>query len=287
MAHTKVLKHRIRSVKNTRQITKAMELVAASKLRRVQEAAKSSQAYSHLAYSVLQRVSGSTEATLHPYFRTHQNSKAKLYIVFTADRGLAGAFNSNVQIAALNAIQDDQKSGLTTDLVVFGRRGARFFASISEVNLLAVYEQVADIPSPEVFAPLFEMIDESAKTGRYHSTVIVSTEFISTLSQSVRIQNLLPITPPEDAPVGSTYEFEPTPEFVLERAAQLYLQSQLMQAKVDSSASEHAMRMLAMSNATNNADELVDNLTLELNATRQAGITQEIAEITSGAEAMK
>ncbi len=287
MASTKILKARIRSVKNTKQITKAMELVAASKLRRVQEAAKASRDYSQIAYRVLQRVSGSTEAVAHPYFREAEAAKKCLYIIYTGDRGLAGAFNSNVQNAALRAIKEDASNGLSVDVAVFGRKGARFFAQISDVNLLAVYEHVADTPDPEVFGPVFDLLNNAALEQTYQHVTIIFTEFVTTLTQKVQVQTLLPITQPEDSPTGPVYEFEPNPERVLERAAQLYMQSQLMQARLDSAASEHAMRMLAMSNATKNANDLVDDLTLELNATRQAAITQELAEITSGAEAIK
>lgn len=287
MASTKILKTRIRSVRSTRQITKAMELDATTRLRKVQEATRSSRAYSQIAYNVLRRVSGSTEATLHPYFRYVRDSKKKLYVVMTSDRGLAGAFNANIQSAALRNIREDAAKGLTVDVIVFGRRGARFFARLADVNLLAVYEHVADTPDPETFAPVFDTLNEASKNQTYQRVTIVYTEFVNTLNQEVQVKNLLPITPPEDAPRGPVYEFEPNPEVVLERAAQLYLQSQLMQARLDSAASEHAMRMLAMSNASKNADDLVDDLTLELNATRQAAITQELAEITGGAEAIK
>lgn len=294
MSSTKALKYRIRSVSSTKQITKAMELVAASKLRRVQVAARNSRAYSELAYSLLSRVAGSAVVNAHFYFNPNGSAKRKLYVVFSSDRGLAGAFNSNLQHATLNAIRQDKALGIEAEVIVFGRRGASFFGRLSEAKLIAEYEKIADIPEPSVFAPLFGTIDKGIKDGYYSGVVLVYTEFKSALSQSVKILPILPIlpiTPLNDtgnSPISASvvFEFEPSPEVVLQKAAELYLESQIMQAKLDSAASEYAMRMVSMSSASRNAGDLIDNFQLELNASRQASITQEIAEITGGAAAL-
>lgn len=287
MASTQILKRRIRSVRSTRQITKAMELVAASRMRRVQEAAKSSRAYAELAYAIMHRVAGTADLKSNPLFALNGKTKQRLYVVFTSDRGLAGAFNSNVLSTTIRAIQEDEKAGIKSSVIVFGRKGSHFFARISKVELVGAYEGVDDIPEPSVFAPVMETVFEGVKSGRFDAVEIIYTAFESTLNQKVKRLPLLPITLPEEAAKdGKVYEFEPSPEVVLERAANLYLDSQFMQAKVESAASEHAMRMMAMSNATRNAGDLIEDYTLELNATRQAAITQEIAEITGGAAAI-
>jgi F-type H+-transporting ATPase subunit gamma len=285
VAQEQGLKRRIRSVKNAKQITKALEVVAASRMRRVQAAVTRARAYGNIAASIIRRVAPSQEAQQHPYFKESNNDK-KLYIVFTSDRGQAGAFNSNILHATTQAMETDNNG---SSVIVFGKKGARFFSHISGINLLGAYQDIADTPDSNVFAPVLESIEKGFNAGDFSSVVLVYTEFISALAQKVKLGPLLPITLPEDAPEEenkTVYEFEPNLETVLEEALRLYFESQLMQARIESAASEHAMRMVAMGNANRNAGDLIDSLTLELNATRQAAITQEIAEITGGAAAI-
>jgi F-type H+-transporting ATPase subunit gamma len=279
------LKRRIRSVKNAKQITKALEVVAAARMRRVQAAVEKARAYGNIAASIIRKVAPSQEAQQHPYFKPSNDSK-KLYIVFTSDRGQAGAFNSNILHVVTNAMDEDKSD---SSVIVFGKKGARFFSHIAGINLLGTYQDVADTPDSNIFAPVLETIEKGFEAGNFSSVVLVYTEFVSALTQKVKLSPLLPITLPEDASEEESkivYEFEPNLEAVLEEALRLYFESQLMQARIESAASEHAMRMVAMGNANRNAGDLIDGLTLELNATRQAAITQEIAEITGGAAAI-
>jgi len=288
VAQEQTLKRRIRSVKNAKQITKALEVVAASRMRRVQAAVGHVRAYGNIAASIIRKVAPSQEAKLHPYFKTSSDSK-KLYIVFTSDRGQAGAFNSNILHATTNAMDEDAQNGGTSSVIVFGRKGARFFSHLAGINLLGAYEDVADSPDTNIFAPVLDTIQKGFAAGEFSSVALVYTEFISALSQKVKVSPLLPITLPESEEQEDSqivYEFEPSLESVLEEALRLYFESQLMQARIESAASEHAMRMVAMGNANRNAGELIDTLTLELNSSRQATITQEIAEITGGAAAI-
>jgi F-type H+-transporting ATPase subunit gamma len=285
VAQEQTLKRRIRSVKNAKQITKALEVVAAARMRKVQAAVMHSRVYADVSASIIRRIAPSQEALMHPYFKPSSGSK-KLYIVFTSDRGQAGAFNSNIFHAVANDVQENSSSSI----IVFGRKGARFFSRISNINLIAAYEDVADIPSANIFAPVLDTIESGMANGDFDSVVLVYTEFISALAQKIKVSPLLPITLPEEVEATDeskiVYEFEPTLESVLEEALRLYFESQLMQARIQSAASEHAMRMVAMGNANRNAGDLIDAITLELNATRQAGITQQIAEITGGAAAI-
>jgi F-type H+-transporting ATPase subunit gamma len=279
------LKRRIRSVKNAKQITKALEVVAASRMRRVQAAVENARSFGNIAASIIRRVAPSQEAQQHPYFKAASNDK-KLYIVFTSDRGQAGAFNSNILHASTQAMEADNNN---SSVIVFGKKGARFFSHLAGINLLGTYQDIADIPDSNIFAPVLETINKGFNAGDFSSVVLVYTEFVSALTQKVKLSPLLPITLPEDAPEEESkivYEFEPNLEAVLDEALRLYFESQLMQARIESAASEHAMRMVAMGNANRNAGDLIDGLTLELNATRQAAITQEIAEITGGAAAI-
>jgi F-type H+-transporting ATPase subunit gamma len=289
MAQTQELKRRIRSVKNAKQITKALEVVAAGRMRKVQSAVEVTREYSDIAVSIIRRVAPSQEAQTHPYFKKVSDAK-KLYIVFTSDRGQAGAFNSNIFHAVTQSMHEDKQGGMRPQVIVFGRKGARFFSKLSDITLSGVYEDVADTPDTNIFAPILETIQEGFTSGGLNKVVLVYTQFISALSQKVQLKELLPIAV-EDAAEGTenanlVYEFEPSLESVLEEALRLYFESQLMQARIESATSEYAMRMIAMGNANRNAGDLIDSYTLELNAARQAVITQEIAEITGGAAAI-
>ncbi len=293
MAQTKVLQRRIRSVKNAGQITKALEVVAASRMRRISEYVQKSRFYGDMATSIMRRIAPSEEAKLNLYFKPNQ-AKKKLYVVFNSDRGQAGAFNSNIFSAVHKAAMADQAAGLSVAVVAYGRKGTTHFAHIHELELVGAYEDVADLPEANYFAPVLEMIEHGYANGEYAGVEIFFTEFLSSLNQKVKQVALLPITPdniaeteadsdPVSAPV---FEFEPDIETVLDEALRLYFEAKIMQARVESAVSEYAMRMVAMGNANRNANDLVDGLTLEMNTLRQAAITQEIAEITGGAEAM-
>lgn len=291
MANTQGLKRRIRSVSNTRQITKAMEMVSAAKMRRVQEAAARSRIYSDAAISVLRKLSGSVEAAHHPYFNPPA-SKSKLYVVFTSDSGLAGAYNSNIFNFAHRAFDADRAKGLQPLVIVLGRKGAHHFSRGTNIRLLGEYENVPDDPDINVFAAILETITSGVKNGDFGSVELIYNEFRSTLIQRPVSLQLIPIAPPadetteKDNEVNVVFEFEPSVEAVLESALKLYFESSLRRARIEAAASEHAMRMMSMNNANRNAGELIDNLRLELNATRQAAITQEMAEIIGGANAI-
>jgi F-type H+-transporting ATPase subunit gamma len=289
MAQTRTLARRIRSVKNAGQITKALEVVAASRMRRTQEYVAKSRAYGDLAASIMRRISANPEAKLNSFFKTNE-SKKKLYIVFNSDRGQAGAFNSNVFNAVYRAMTEDRAKGLDVDLVVFGRKGTHHFARVSDVQMVGAYEDVADLPEPNFFAPILEMVYGSYEDSTYNGVDIFYTEFISSLTQKVKQDKLLPVVIDEseakDEQTSKVFELEPDIEALLAEALRLYFEAKIMQARIESAVSEYAMRMVAMGNANRNASDLVESLTLEMNSLRQAAITQEIAEITGGAEAL-
>jgi F-type H+-transporting ATPase subunit gamma len=288
MAQTQVIQRRIRSVKNAGQITKALEVVAASRMRRIQDSVVRVRRYADLADSIMRRIAPSQEALQHPYFRPAAG-KTQLYVLFTSDRGQAGAFNSNVFSLAHTSFMQDRAAGLTPSVIVFGRKGSSHFAHINEVEMLGAYQDIADTPDVNVFAPLLETIQTGMEQNRFSSVQIIYTEFKSSLAQHVRKVQLLPVSLEAKEDAGQptiVYEFEPGIEAVLEEALRLYFESRFMAARVESAASENAMRMIAMGNAHRNASDLADALTLELNSVRQAAITQEIAEIIGGAEAI-
>ena len=293
MASTQLLKRRVRSIGNTKQITKAMELVAAARMRRVMEAAQKSRVYANAAAAILHRLSQTPEAASHPYFNPPA-SKGKLYVIFNSDRGLAGAYNSNVFNAAARAFAEDNKNGAMPMVITFGRKGSRHFSRGSNIELLGTYDNIDDDPDINVFAPVLETISEGMENGRFSSVNLIFTESLSTIVQQVRTIQLLPISADTEAaeaeqkgrPAEFAFELEPDGVAVLDTALRLYFESALRRARVEAAASEHAMRMVSMGNANRNASDLIDALTLELNATRQAAITQEVAEIIGGAEAI-
>lgn len=288
MAQTQILKRRLRSVGNTKQITKAMELVSAAKMRKVVTAAEQSRVYSDAAISILNRLVASVEAKHNPYF-TPAQSKNKLYVVFTSDSGLAGAYNSNILNLSNKMFKEDLAKGLKPHVIAFGRKGAHHFSHSTSIELIGEYEGIADDPDINVFAPVLEVIKDGIVDGTYASVELVYTEFRSSLNQLARSLRLIPVETPETESVKQdepVFEFEPNVEAVLEEALRVYFESSLRRARIESAASEHAMRMMSMNSAQRNAGDLIDNLTLELNATRQAAITQEMAEIIGGAEAI-
>lgn len=285
MAQTRTLQRRIRSVKNARQITKALEVVAASRMRRVVQAVEGSRAYADMATEIIGRVSPSPEAKSLSYFAGNPDKPA-LYIVISSDRGQAGAFNSNVFNLTLSMIRDEKRE---PSVVAFGRKGAHYFAHLHNLQLAGTYEDIPDTPEANVFAPVMEMVQAGMENNEFGKVVIVYTRFVSSLSQKAAAFQLFPIEAAETAEQPAptkVFEFEPEINDVLEEGIRLYMESRLIQARIESAASEQAMRMVAMGNATRNASDLIDTLTLELNATRQAAITQEIAEITGGAAAI-
>ena len=286
MASLIILKRRIASIKGTRQITKAMQLVSASKLRRAQEYAERSRDYQDLAYEILMRLNALNEVERTPLFAKRE-VKNRLYIVVTSNTGLAGAYNANVLKNLTINLQQDEKEKVKSHVMMIGSKGAQFVRRLQGVNLLAVYPPFGDHPTANDVRPLLNLMMSQYSDGNVDSVKFIYTKFKSTVSQVVIDQQLLPAPAPEvkeDTVAVST--FEPDIETVIEQATIRLVEAQMWQGVLESMASEHAMRMLATKNATDNANDLIQDYTLELNNARQAAITQELAEITGGAEAL-
>lgn len=288
MANTTALKRRITSVKNTKQITKAMELVAASKMRRAQEQTLKSRDYATLALQILTRLRQLTDVSKHPLF-TQRTIKNKLYIVVTSDRGLAGAYNSNILRQLTTSLQADKTAKVNVQLIIVGKQAARFVARLENIEVLASYNDFPEKPDANDIRPILTTL-----TGLYENKTIdavdaIYTNYKSSITQTVEVERILPAAFSEE-PVPHDLQdatFEPSPKAVLENITLRLIESQLSQIFYESQASEQSMRMMAMKNATDNANDLVDDLTLAFNTARQAAITQELAEITGGAEAIK
>lgn len=288
MASIRQLKSRIRSVKSTKQITKAMEMVAASKMRKSQELTKATAAYTRAANQLLTYLGGQEVTNQHQLY-TVRNVQRRLVIVVASDKGLAGAYNSNVLKLYAAELAADKREGISNATVAIGRRAAQFATRLKNTEVTGVYEQLADKPGGSELRSIVDSAIALFEAREVDAVDVIYTEFQSAIRQQATVRRLLP--------AGYTYEeaddnvrlaeFEPSPEKVLDAVTYRLVEAQLYQALLDARASEHSMRMLAMKNATDNASDLADDLTLEMNKARQSAITQELAEISGGVEAMK
>jgi F-type H+-transporting ATPase subunit gamma len=289
-ANTRLLKRRIKSVKNTAQITRAMQMVAASKMRRAQQQAESGNAYSDLMNRMLVELKDRVDTSLHPLLREREVKK-ELVLLITTDRGLCGPLNANL-FKAVTTFDRDK-----TEYVVVGRKGRQFLARTKR-NLRADFE-VGDPVNYNQSRRVSRYCMDLFLEGTVDRVRVVFPKFINTLVQETRVATILPISPikmqreselaakEQDSSVtGYGYLFEPSAESVLESLVPNYVHYLIYQMFLDARASEHSARMVAMKSATDNAKELVKDLTLEYNKARQAAITNEIAEIATAQLAM-
>ena len=284
MATLRDIRRRIRSVRSTAQITKTMEMVSAAKLRRAQTALESARPYDRELRKVLANLASASGDTLHPVF-VRREVKRRALIVITSDRGLSGAFNVNLIKTAEGRLRD---GGAPVALVTLGRKGADYFRRRNASVLLSNAE-LGGAASWKMAEELSRDLTARFLAGEIDEVDLVFTHFKSALFRSIVIEPFLPLGRSETAEAAPTldYIFEPSPEAILEKIVPYYLAMRLYMALAESAASEHGARMVAMGSATKNANEMIQNLTLHMNRTRQATITRELVEIVAGAEALK
>ena len=275
-------------MRGTRQITKAMELVAASKMRRAQETALRSRDYSNVARSILTKLSQLTDVSKHPLFSQRQIT-TRLIIMITSDRGLAGAYNSNVLRQLTAELKADQLQNVNTQIIAVGKQGSKFVVRLKGIQVIAAYDDFPEHPTANDIRPILNTIIEQYIAKAINAVDVLYTHYQSSLSQVVKVERLLPAAIQEAVNPSDLDEalFEPSVQAVLDAVTERLVEAQLNQAFYEAQASEHSMRMMAMKSATDNANDLIDDLTLAFNTARQAAITQELAEITGGAEAIK
>ncbi|MEK9196567.1 MAG: ATP synthase F1 subunit gamma [Patescibacteria group bacterium] len=294
MAGTASLKRRITSVKNTRQITKAMELVSASKMRRAQEFAVNSRPFKEQARLLISQLAGVSDAKLENLF-TVRPVKNELLLVVSSDRGLAGAYNSNVLKSLITVTKQNHADKINTEVITIGRQAGKFIAKLQGVKHQSAYPMLGDHPSPQAIAPIIDEISSQYLAGKIDRVRVIYTQFISNMRQDVLDVTLIPYsvdfddkkTPQHEVSPLEVAFFEPSIEEIVESTGIRLIEVQLWQALLESGASEQSMRMMAMKNASDNAADIIDDLTLEFNTARQSAITQQIAEIVGGAEAVK
>jgi F-type H+-transporting ATPase subunit gamma len=283
MANTIDIRRRIRSVKNTQQITKAMKMVAAAKLRRAQERMYSARPYAAALREVLASIAARIEEIDHPLLRERPENKI-LLIVVTADKGLCGAFNSNVIRAAQNAIRERNWQNL--ELLPIGRKANDFFKRRT-IPLRREGTQVVNALSIDTAREISQSLSEDFITERVDAVYVVYNEFKSIMAQRINVERLLPIVHAADRKEGVEidYIYEPGPVAILSDLLPKHIEFQLYRILLESGAAEQGARMTAMEAATKNASDMIDHLTLTYNRIRQASITKEIIEIVSGASA--
>lgn len=287
MASTRQLKLRIRSVKSTKQITKAMQLVAASKMRRAQDADKAAAPYTRAASELLSYFASQGITEDHPLFKK-RDVKSRLLIVIAADKGLVGAYNANVVKAYIRELQRDDKAGIKNETIAIGRKTSQFVARLKDTEVVGVYEHLPDQPAGSQLRAILDTAKDKFINGDVDAVDVIYTEFISSINQKVATMRVLPAGFTETEVTNEVRDalYEPSIQTVLDGVTYRLVEAQLFQALLDAKASEYSMQMIAMKNATDNASELVDDLTVEMNKVRQGAITQELAEISGGVEAL-
>lgn len=288
MPSLKAIKKRISTVKNTRQITKAMKMVSAAKLRRAQDSITAARPYARKLEEVMRRLAGSEENGSHPLLEKRVAEKA-LLIVVSSDRGLCGGFNANLCKAAERFVREKKNEVNEVQVMTLGRKGHEFLKNRQSV--FKNYEGIYGNLNYQTAALLGQEVIQGFLAGEYDEVHVIYNAFRSVMSQDITVQQLLPIAPPEQAEEepaqAPQYIYEPSRGELLNELLPKNIEVQLFKALLDSVAAEHAARMTAMDNASKNANEMIAKLTLQYNRARQAAITKELMEIISGAESVK
>jgi F-type H+-transporting ATPase subunit gamma len=287
MAKARELKGRIRTVQNTRKITRTMEMVSTSKLKRAQDRVEAARPYAERLAAVIGRLLTPELAARYPLLRQPGTVRKAAVLLITSNRGLAGAFNANLIREARGLLQRLRAEGAEAELHAAGKKGIQFFRFARE-QLHTAVSDIGDKPGAADAERLIDALTQRFVDGDLDAVYVVYAKFNSALSTPPTVMNLLPVVPPEGGDAGDTdYILEPGADEILGRILPLYVRNSVYRALVETSAAEHGARRTAMKNATDNAGDLLEDLTRTYNRIRQAAITQEIAEIVGGAAALE
>ncbi|MCP5347743.1 MAG: F0F1 ATP synthase subunit gamma [Gammaproteobacteria bacterium] len=286
MASGKEIRKKISSIKNTQKITSAMEMVAASKMRKAQDRMELGKPYSQSIRSVIGHIANSTPEYKHQYFDTREIRRVG-YIVISTDRGLCGGLNINAFKRTVASMKQWKDKGVGIDICVIGAKAAAFFHNFGG-NVVASQRGIGDEPEVADVIGAVRVMLEKFDEGEIDQLLIVYNNFVNTMTQEPTILQLLPLLPSEDADLQHhwDYLYEPDAKELLDGLLLRYIESQVYQGVVENAACEQAARMIAMKNATDNAGDLIEEMELVYNKARQASITQELSEIVSGAAAV-
>ena len=287
MAGGREIKTKIKSVQNTRKVTRALEMVSASKIRKAQERMKQSRPYARLMRQVIGHVAKANSEYVHPFLAERAQVKRVGYLVVSTDRGLAGGLNSVLFRKLLADMREWQAKGVEIDVVTIGQKATVFFRRL-QVNLVGSVTHLGDRPELSQLVGVIKVMLDGYSAGTLDRVFVAYNDFVNTMSQKPRQDQLLPL-PPSDSLESKhdwDYLYEPDAQTVLDHVLTRYVESLVYQAVLENLASEHAARMVAMKSASDNATKLIGTLNLIYNKARQAAITQEISEIVGGAAAV-
>ncbi|TQV82700.1 F0F1 ATP synthase subunit gamma [Exilibacterium tricleocarpae] len=286
MAGGKEIRTQISSIKNTQKITSAMEMVAASKMRKAQDRMRVGKPYAQRIRAVVGHIANSNAEYTHLYMQ-ERDVKRVGFVLVSTDRGLCGGLNINMFKAAITAMKEWNDQGVEIDLCLVGAKAAAFFNSYGG-NVVAAVRDLGEQPSVSDLIGSVKVVLDAFGEGRIDKLFLVGNEFINTMTQTPYVQQLLPLLPEDNKEMKHhwDYLYEPEAQALLDGLLIRYIESQVYQAVVENGACEQAARMIAMKSATDNAGDLIDDLQLAYNKARQAAITQELSEIVSGAAAV-
>ena len=287
MAGGREIKTKIKSVQNTRKVTRALEMVSASKIRKAQDRMKTSRPYARVMKQVIGHLAQANSDYQHPYMVERKDPKRVGYLIVSSDRGLAGGLNNNLFRKLLGEIRQWNEQGVEVDVVTIGQKASVFFRRI-KVNMLGSVSHLGDTPHLEQLVGVVKVMLDGYSNGGIDRVFLAYNGFVNTMTQKATFDQLLPLPAPEAqiARHDWDYIYEPDAEGVLDHVLTRYVESLVYQAVLENVASEHAARMVAMKAASDNANKLIDTLQLVYNKARQAAITQEISEIVGGAAAV-
>ncbi len=289
MAGGKEIRDKIKSIKNTQKITRAMEMVAASKMRKVQDQMREARPYAEKIRTVINHVGHANAEYKHSYL-SERDKKRVGYIIVSTDRGLCGGLNTNLFRKCVKQFEDWRQLGMELDLCTIGSKGTRFFRRF-KVNLLAETSQLGDRPRINELIGTVKVMLDAFDDGKIDALYLAYNDFVNTMTQTPTIERILPIVPEQakkekELSHSWDYIYEPEAKEVLDHLCERYIESLVYQAVVENLASEQAARMVAMKSASDNAGDIIDDLQLMYNKARQADITKELSEIVAGAAAV-
>ena len=287
MAGGKEITTKIRSIENTRKVTSALEMVSASKIRKSQALMNATRPYARMMRRVMGHMSKANPEYRHPFTIEREEVKKVGYIIVSTDRGLCGGLNTNLFKLVLNDIGEWQGKGAEISLVTLGKKASAFFRNL-KVEIAAHASELGEKPQIEDLIGSIKVMLDAYRAGTLDRLNIVYNDFVNTMTQKPTMERLLPLPETDDEEIRDIWDYiyEPDAESLLDTVLVRYIESLVYESVLENLASEHAARMIAMKNATDNAGELIDDLTLVFNKARQAAITQEISEIVSGAAAV-
>ena len=287
MAVGKEIRTKITSVKNTQKITKAMEMVAASKMRKAQERMRAARPYAEKIRNVMAHLGAANPEYSHPYLIQRAEIKRVGLIVVSSDRGLCGGLNSNLFRDLLKRMKAWDDQGIEIDLSVIGSKAAGYFSRFN-ANIIAQKSQIGDAPGIDMLIGSVKVMLDAYMEEKIDALYVVANGFVNSMTQSPNVEQLIPVVATEDEGLKHhwDYIYEPDAKEVLDLLLERYIESLVYQAVVENIACEQAARMVAMKSASDNASTLIDELQLVYNKARQAAITQELSEIVSGAAAV-